>query len=128
MGKMFILRRRIPNVRDRTATRQDLAIFPVSELEEAVAILTKIGGQLKSDTKLIDSYLGSDGGTCYEVKFDIQAVIDSKAWEGIGPHKDDLYYRRFQMKLDGSVISIEFRRSDGRIENEYFLVEKPTLS
>lgn len=123
---MFILRERIRKA-DRDATRKDLLIIPISDLTEAEARLAKIGGQLKSKTMLIDSCLGSDGGTCYEVVFTLRAVTDSKAWEEIIRDPNTLT-RIFQTKIDGTPIEIDFRRSDGCIENEYFLVKKPALS
>jgi hypothetical protein len=126
MGKMFILRERIQNVGDRTATRNDLAIIPVSELTEAAVILAKIEGEVKTDARLIDSCLGSDGGTCYQVQFTLQAVMDSKAWEEVTYDVATLT-RTFLTKIDGTPIQISFRRSDGIAESEYFLVEKPAL-
>lgn len=122
---MFILRERIRKA-DRDADRKDLLIIPVPELTEAEARLAKIGGHLKSKTMLTDSCLGSDGATCYEVVFALQAVTDSGAWEEI-PRDLDTLRRIFQMKIEGTPIEIEFRRSDGRIEGEYFLAEKPAL-
>jgi len=127
MGKMFILRERIQNVRDRTATRNDLAIIPVSDLTEAAAILAKIGGQLKSKTMLVDSCLGSDFATCYEVIFTLRIITDSKAWEEV-TYDPATLTRTFLTKIDGVPIQISFRRSDGNAESEYFLVEKPALS
>ncbi len=127
MEKMFILRERIPNVGDRTATRHDLAIIPVSDLTEATAILAKIGAEIKTDEKLVDSCLGSDYWTCYQVQFTLQAVMDSKAWEEV-THDPATLTRTFLTKIDGIPTQISFRRSDGNAESEYFLVEIPVYS